>query len=77
MKASFSADKFHKVRTGRKVTQERLAEQAEMSARYIRALENGEKNNPSAAYLCRISLALDIPMDALMDISGVTGKGAS
>ena len=69
MKAEFSADKFHEARTRKNVTQERLAEQTDISTRYIRALESGSKHNPSAAFLCRIALALDLPMDALMDIT--------
>lgn len=70
MEAKFSADKLREARTGNHMTQESLAEQAGISARYLRALESGHRSNPSAALLCRVSLALGIAMDALMDISG-------
>ena len=52
------------------MTQEELAEKAGISSRYLRALESGQKNNPSASLLCRLALALGVPMDALMDVSG-------
>lgn len=70
MHAKFSADKFRRARTGKNLTQECLAEKAGCSVRYVRALENGRKSNPSASLLCRLSLALGVPMDALMDVSG-------
>ena len=52
------------------MTQEELAEKAGISSRYLRALESGQKNNPSASLLCRLALALGVPMDALMVVSG-------
>jgi len=70
MLAKFSAEKLRNARTEKNITQEKLAEQAGLSVRYLRALEDGDKYNPSASYLCRISLALSVPMDKLMDISG-------
>lgn len=76
MEAKFSADKLREARTGNHLTQERLAEQAGISVRYLRALESSHKSNPSASLLCRISLALGIPMDALMDISGEDNSAA-
>ena len=70
MLAKFCAEKFHDARIKRNMTQEELAEKAGISSRYLRALESGQKNNPSASLLCRLALALGVPMDALMDVSG-------
>lgn len=35
--------------------------------RYIRALESGEKRNPSAVLLFRVSIVLEVPMEELME----------
>ena len=68
MLAKFNADKLRAARANRKMTQETLAERCNTTDRYIRDLEAGRKDMPSAALVCRFSLALDVPMEALMDI---------
>lgn len=68
MLAKFNADKLRAARANRNMTQETLAERCNTTDRYIRDLEAGRKDMPSAALVCRFSLALDVPMEALMDI---------
>ena len=69
MLAEFSGEKLRDARKRKDITQEELAEKSNTTDRYVRALESGQKDNPSAALLCQMSRALDVPMDALMDIS--------
>ena len=68
MLAKFNADKLRTARIERNITQETLAERCDTTDRYIRDLEAGRKDMPSAALVCRFSLALDVPMESLMDI---------
>lgn len=68
MLAKFNAKKLREARINRRMTQEALAEQCNTTDRYIRDLETGRKDMPSAALVCQLSLALDVPMEALMDI---------
>ena len=68
MLAKFNADKLRAARANRNMTQEMLAERCDTTDRYIRDLEAGRKDMPSAALVCRFSLALDVPMESLMDI---------
>ena len=68
MMARFNADKLRTARIERNITQETLAERCDTTDRYIRDLEAGRKDMPSAALVCRFSLALDVPMESLMDI---------
>ena len=68
MLAKFDAQKLRTARVNRQMTQEALAEQCNTTDRYIRDLETGRKNMPSAALVCRLSLALDVPMESLMEI---------
>lgn len=56
-----------KIREDNELTQEQLAEKANISDRHIRNLET-VATNPSAAVLCSISQALDVPMDELLII---------
>ena len=49
------------------LTQEQLAELSNISDRHVRNLESYCKN-PSSTVLCRISHALDVPMEELMTI---------
>ena len=69
MLAKFNADKLRAARANRNMTQETLAEWCNTTDRYIRDLEAGRKDMPSAALVCRFSLALDVPMESLMDIA--------
>lgn len=70
MLAKFDAQKLRKIRKEQKMTQSSLAEKANSTDRYIRDLESGRKNNPSAILLCQMSGALGVRMDDLMDIRG-------
>ena len=69
MLAKFDAQKLRAARVNRQMTQESLAEQCNTTDRYIRDLETGRKNMPSAALVCRLSLALDVSMESLMEIT--------
>ena len=68
MLAKFNADKLRTARVKRNMTQEMLAERCNTTDRYIRDLEVGRKDMPSATLVYQFSLALDVPMEALMDI---------
>ena len=69
MLAKFDAQKLRAARVNRQMTQESLAEQCNTTDRYIRDLETGRKNMPSAALVCRLSLVLDVSMESLMEIT--------
>ena len=69
MQAKLNAGKLKALRMGRKLTQEMLAEQVDTTDRYIRALEQGSKNNPSASLLYRVSYALGVSMEELMTVT--------
>lgn len=60
---NFNREKLRKAREARGMSQELLAERVDASVRYIRALEQGEKSNPSAKMMFRISNALGTPME--------------
>ena len=66
MQVYFNGRKFKAVRKHRKLSQICLAEQAETTERYLRDLEHGRKDNPSAAMVYRLSYALQIHMEDLM-----------
>ena len=66
MQVYFDGKKFKEERKRRKLSQIRLAEEAETTERYLRELENGRMDNPSAAVVYRLSIALDLPMEELM-----------
>ena len=68
MPAEFSGEKLRDARRRKNITQEVLAEKADLGDRYIRDLESGRMRNPSAVLVCQMSQALDIQMDELMDI---------
>ena len=68
MMAKFNADKLRVARANRNMTQETLAERCNTTDRYIRDLESGRKDMPSATLVCQFSMALDVPMEYLMDI---------
>lgn len=69
MSATFSGTKLRCARTSKKLSQADVAERAETTIRYFGAVERGEKKNPSAAWVCRVSNVLGISMNDLMDIS--------
>ena len=66
---SFNYEKLRAKRRELALTQEKLAESSGLSDRHIRSMEHGSVDNPSAASLYRISKALDITMDELMQES--------
>jgi transcriptional regulator with XRE-family HTH domain len=44
------------------MTTAELADLAQVSVRYVYALESGERTNPSLAVLVRLAAALDVPV---------------
>ena len=67
----------HRIRTARRekgITQERLAEKANLSTTYIGRLERGEKT-PSIDTLVTLAEALEVsPLDILIDLDSSLGK---
>lgn len=68
MQVKLNAGKLKAIRKARKLTQSGLAEQSGSTDRYIRDLESGRKDNPSAALLFQMCSALGVSMDELMEI---------
>lgn len=68
MIVTLNRKKLRARRRGKKLTQERLAEESGLSDRYIRSLEC-EAAQPSASVLYRLSLALEVPMDELIAVT--------
>jgi transcriptional regulator with XRE-family HTH domain len=58
--------KIVKLRMERGMTQERLAESAEISHRYLQSLEAGQKE-PSISVVVRLRKALECAWDDLLD----------
>ena len=56
-------EKLRKVRKEMNLTQEQLAEKADLSDRYLRSMERGKAQEPSAIILYNISQALGMPME--------------
>ena len=69
MQAELNRKKLKEAREENNLTQEQLAELSDISDRHLRNLET-VSTNPSAEVLCRLSRALDVPMDDLMTIYG-------
>ena len=69
MQAKLNAGKLKALRMERRLTQEMLAEQTDTTDRYIRALVQGCKDNPSASLLYRMSRVLEVPMEELMTVT--------
>jgi transcriptional regulator with XRE-family HTH domain len=55
-----------RLREGRKLTQEQVAETADVSWRYLQELEAGKGINPSLNVLCGLKTALDCSWDELL-----------
>ena len=55
-----------RLRSSRGITQEQLAEHADIHARYLQKLEAG-RGHPSLIVLCRLKKALDCPWNALLE----------
>lgn len=60
------AQRIKEARLKSKLSQEELAELAEVHASYIGQVERGEKN-PSTSVLMRISKALEVPLSQLLE----------
>ena len=67
MRVELNRRKLKEIREQNHLTQEQLAELSNISDRHLRNLET-VSTNPSATVLCRISRALDVPMDELMTV---------
>lgn len=68
MTAKFNGKKLKALREAKHITQEALAEQADLGDRYIRELESGSKSNPSAKLICQMAHALEVPMEEFMEV---------
>ena len=68
MEANFDGAKLREVRKGQGKTQAILAIKMGSSIRHVRALETGEKTNPSACLLCKAAAALNVPMETFMRV---------
>lgn len=67
MQAELDRKKLRQLREQNNLTQEQLAERANISDRHLRAIET-TPTNPSSEVLCRLCLALSVPMGELMII---------
>ena len=66
MTVKFNAERLKTVREQKHISQMRLAELCDSSDRYIRALELGNRENPSAALVYLLSHVLELTMEELM-----------
>lgn len=66
MTVKFNAERLKTVREQKHISQMRLAELCDSSDRYIRALELGNRENPSAALVYLLSRVLELTMEELM-----------
>lgn len=66
MLAKFDGTKLHEVREQQDMSQAELAARAGTTIRYVRALEKGKKRNPSTQLLCKLAIALDVPMETFI-----------
>jgi len=53
-------------RKGRDMTQEQLAEAADISEKFLSAVENGREKNLSVRYLMSISIALNVSFEEIV-----------
>ncbi|EES50044.1 helix-turn-helix transcriptional regulator [Clostridium botulinum] len=60
-------NKIKTLRESKNISKSELARKIEVSPAYITMLENGTKTNPSLEILNKISFALDIPLDKLVN----------
>ena len=64
----FDGTKLREIRNQRDISQAELADRADTAIRYLRTLEKGRKRKPSAELVCKFAIALDVPMETLMQI---------
>lgn len=74
MLARFDSEKLRAARKRKNLSQMHLAELCDSSDRYIRDLERGTKENPSAALVCLMSKVLEVPMEELVKIEKEEGR---
>ena len=74
MLAKFDSEKLRAARKQKKLSQMHLAELCDSSDRYIRDLERGAKENPSATLVCLMSRALEVSMEDLVKIEKEEGQ---
>lgn len=70
LEESFPA-RLRRLRSRAGYTQQRLAEEAQVSESYVSQLENGKYQNPSGQRVARIAAVLHVSVDELLG----TGKG--
>ena len=66
MPVVFDGEKLRAMRMELNYTQAELAEAADTTIRYLRDMEKGRKQNPSAVVVCRLCAALRVPMECVM-----------
>lgn len=64
----FNGKRLREERRSRGIPQAALAISTDSTIRYIRALESGEKSNPSAVLVCKICDVLELPMETFMQV---------
>lgn len=62
---TFAPQRLRDAREDRRLSRPALAEQTGVGARYIKGLENGERDNPSLEVLTRLATALNLTLDQL------------
>ena len=65
----FVGEKIQYARKEQNLTRVELAQRADVSARYISAIERGRIKNPSLLSVARISAALSLSIDYFIDAS--------
>lgn len=73
MLANFDGAKLREERKRQGMTQAVLAIRMDSSIRHVRALETGEKKNPSARLLYKAAVSLNVPMETFMQIQPEEG----
>ena len=74
MLVTFSGKRLRDARKLKKLSQADMADLSGTTVRYVRALERGERENPSAILVCRFSLVLDVDMGDLMEAHAESGE---
>ena len=68
MLVTFNGAQARSFKQGKQIRMAKLADDADVTVRYLSDLEHGKKRNPSAVCVYRISRALDVPMEKLMQV---------
>ena len=66
VKVALDGRKLRQARKSRHLTQETLAERAEISDRYLRSMESGKKDNPSLSVTIKLCSVLNIAVEELV-----------